>query len=46
MDVNFQSCVGSSVEFLDLETEGAKWEAMPSLRSPRSCSPKVIEVIG
>jgi len=36
-----KSCVGTSVEFLDLETEGAKWEAMPSLRNSRSSSPKV-----
>jgi len=36
-----KSCVGSSVEFLNLETDGVEWETMPSLHNPRSCSPKV-----
>ena len=38
---SFQSCVASSVEFLDLDTDGSEWETMPNLRNPRCCSPKV-----
>ena len=38
---NFQSCVGTSVEFLDLDIPGAKWEKMPKLRESRCCSPMV-----
>ena len=38
---NFQSCVGASVEFLDLDSADAEWEKMPKLRESRCCSPMV-----
>ena len=33
--------VGTSVEFLDLSTEGAVWELLPALNEERCCWPQV-----
>ena len=38
---NFQNCMGSSVEFLELDKEGAEWETMPNLLNQRPLYPKV-----
>ena len=33
--------VETTVEFLDLNTEGAEWELMPELHEKRCCWPQV-----
>ena len=33
--------VGTTVEFLDLSTEGAVWELLPALNEERCCWPQV-----
>ena len=38
--------IGTTVEFLDLDTLGAGWELMPELNEDRCCWPQVrIEIV-